>query len=189
MNVYLKTFGCRVNQSATESLRERIVKAGHKICEKFEDADSAVINGCSVTGEADKDCARLLRLISRRNPKCHIIVTGCYATVFPQAALSNAPSAELVPNPRKQDIPSDFFGADKISGFGWRATAHHGHSRAFVKIQDGCKGGCKYCIVPQARAEMTSKFVAETLAEIRSLTDNGYGEIVLSGINIGNYNC
>ncbi|MFA5161267.1 MAG: MiaB/RimO family radical SAM methylthiotransferase [Elusimicrobiales bacterium] len=189
MKIYLKTFGCRVNQAETQSLRERISAAGHEICRRFEEADAAVINGCAVTAGADKDCARLLRLIARRNPGCRIIATGCYASVSPQSVLENAPRAEIIPNHRKQDIPSEFFGAEKAPGFGWRASSHHGRSRAFVKIQDGCSGGCKYCIVPLARPHVSSKPVEEALSEIAALAENGYGEIVLSGINIGCYRC
>ena len=189
MKIYVKTFGCRVNQVETESLLERICEGGHELADNFEVADAVLVNTCSVTGEADKDCARFLRVISRRNPRCRIIITGCYATVSPQSALENAPGAELVPNADKQKIPALLFGAAETQGFGWRTKAHHGHSRAFVKIQDGCNTGCKYCIVPSARPQLTSKAVAETADEVAVLAQNGYAEIVLSGINIGNYRC
>jgi threonylcarbamoyladenosine tRNA methylthiotransferase MtaB len=189
MKIYVKTFGCRVNQVETESLIERIREGGHELIDNFETAGAVLINTCSVTGEADKDCARFLRVISRRNPDCRIIVTGCYATVNPERVLQNAPGAVIVGNKDKQNIPALLFGLKETQGFGWRAKEHLGHSRAFVKIQDGCNCRCKYCIVPTARPDLSSKSVAETLDEAAVLAANGYAEIVLSGINIGNYKC
>jgi len=189
MRIYFKTFGCRVNQIETQSLLEAAERAGHEIVSGFEEAQLAVVNSCSVTGAADKDCLRLLRVISRRNPECRILATGCIAAVMPEKIRENASAAEIIPNSAKRDIPARFFGAVSGEGFGWKISAHRGHSRAFVKIQDGCAGSCNYCLVRLARPDLSSKPLPETLEELAGLVGNGYGELVLSGINIGNYKC
>jgi len=188
MRIYVKTFGCRVNQVESQSLCEQFEAAGHEICSEFDTADVCVLNTCTVTAEGDKDVERTLRLISRRNPAARIFAAGCYAQAHPEKVLKNAPGAEIFGTERKKDIAKILGGAG-MSGFGWRTTGHRGHSRAFVKVQDGCAGGCAYCIVPLARPTLSSKPMAEAVDEVCTLVRNGFAEVVLSGINIGNYKC
>ncbi|MCX5782865.1 MAG: MiaB/RimO family radical SAM methylthiotransferase, partial [Elusimicrobia bacterium] len=188
MKIFIKTFGCRVNQIESESLLENFERAGHSITDDFHSADICLLNTCTVTAQADKDAQKILRLVSARNPKCKIIATGCYASVDPEGILRNAPSAQIVPNQEKENI------AAKISPLcegkkGFAVSGHRGHCRAFVKIQDGCGERCAYCIVPLARAQKSSKPSEDVIAEITGLIKNGFKEIVLCGINIGNYLC
>ncbi|NLO90958.1 MAG: MiaB/RimO family radical SAM methylthiotransferase [Elusimicrobia bacterium] len=187
MKVFVKTFGCRVNQVETQAVLEKLLSAGHSCCESYLEADACIVNTCTVTSRADSDCARFLRLVSARNPKARIVVTGCYAQLNPEKVLSSAPAAELVPNPRKQEIPL-LLGAPEAAS-DWSVSGLHGRTRAFVKIQDGCDRFCAYCAVPLARTGKYSKPLRSAIAEIRALAASGIGEIVLSGINIGDYRC
>lgn len=187
MKIFVKTFGCRVNQVETQAVLEKLAAAGHEFCKTYEEADACVINTCTVTARADSDAARLLRQISSRRPQARLIVTGCFAQLNPDKVLLSAPGAELVPNPRKQDI-SLLLGAPE-SAAGWAVTGLRGRTRAFIKIQDGCDRYCSYCAVPLARSVKYSKNSLAALKEVRALADCGIREIVFSGINIGEYKC
>jgi len=128
-----------------------------------------------------------LRQISARNPKARLLVTGCFAQLYADKALSAAPKAELIPNNRKQNIPLLLGAAENAAS--WKISGLRGRTRAFVKIQDGCDRFCSYCAVPLARATKYSKPFDSALEEIRALALSGTREIVLSGINIGDYAC
>jgi len=187
MKVFVKTFGCRVNQVETQAVLEKILSSGHSVCDDYLEADVCIVNTCTVTARADSDCARFLRQASSRNPKARILVTGCYAQLNPEKILSCAPAAELVSNARKQDIPLLLGAAESAAD--WRVSGLHGRTRAFVKIQDGCDRFCAYCAVPLARPGKYSKPLESALSEIRGLAASGTREIVLAGINIGEYRC
>jgi len=187
MKIFVKTFGCRVNQVETQAVLEKLSAAGHEFCKGYEEAEACIINTCTVTSRADSDAARLLRQISARNPGARLIVTGCFAQLHADKVLQAAPGAELVPNPRKQDI-SLLLGAPE-SAAGWTVTGLRGRTRAFIKIQDGCDRFCSYCAVPLARSVKYSKNFDQALAEIKALVGAGIREIVFSGINIGEYKC
>ena len=187
MKIFVKTFGCRVNQVETQAVLEKLAAAGHEFCKGYEEADACIINTCTVTARADSDAARLLRQIFSRNPAARLIVTGCFAQLHADKVLLSAPNAELVPNPKKQDI-SLLLGAPE-SAAGWAVTGLRGRTRAFIKIQDGCDRFCSYCAVPLARSVKYSKNFDSALKEVRALLDCGLREIVFSGINIGEYKC
>ena len=136
LKAYFQTFGCRVNQYETEVLREKILSGGlSKETEEFEDADLCVINTCTVTREADKDALRLLRRISRRNPAARLVVTGCLASRSPKEILDAAPAAVVIGNEAKDSIPA-LLGCAPAPEFAG-VVGLSGHTRAFVKIQDG----------------------------------------------------
>lgn len=175
MKVFIKTFGCRVNQVESQAVLEKFLSQGHEITQDFKEADLCLLNTCSVTHKADKDAEREIRKISKENPAARLIITGCYAVANKDKILSLCPSAQVV---LKNELGSD-----------WVVKNHAGKSRAFVKIQDGCDCFCSYCIVPYTRPQKTSKPKDILLAEIKNLIAAGYKEIVLTGINIGNYNC
>ena len=180
---FIKTFGCRVNQVESQALLEDFLRHGFTPAEKFETADICLLNTCTVTHQADKDVEKLIRQIMRRNPSARLVLTGCYAAAHAAHIREVFPSAQIV---NKYDLGRVLFNEEDIC---WTVSGHEGHSRAFIKIQDGCDAFCSYCIVPFARQEKRSKPLADVLKEIQNLVKNGFAEIVLTGINIGNYNC
>ena len=180
---FIKTFGCRVNQVESQAIWEQFKRAGFTPAENFETADICLLNTCSVTHQADKDVEKLIRQILRRNPHARLMLTGCYAATHRASIQQNFPTVEIV---GKYDLGRVLFAQDDIC---WTVSGHEGHSRAFIKIQDGCDNFCSYCIVPYARTVKKSKPVEDVLSEIRQLVQNGFLEIVLTGINIGNYMC
>ncbi len=182
MKVYIKTFGCRVNQVESQSLLEEFLKRGDILVKDYQNADICLLNTCTVTHNADRDVERTIRQIIKNNPTAKLILTGCYALAHQDKIKENFPTAKAV---SKINIANELFGSD----IDWTVKEHQGHSRAFVKIQDGCDCFCSYCIVPFARPNKISKPKQIVLKEIQGLIDNGYKEIVLTGINIGNYNC
>ena len=180
---FIKTFGCRVNQVESQALREEFLRAGFTPAETADKADICLLNTCSVTHQADKDAEKLIRQLLRRNPNGKLILTGCYATTHKERIKYNFPTAQVV---AKNELGSVLFNGCPMR---WMVTEHEGHSRAFIKIQDGCNNFCTYCLVPYARPEKSSKPVADVLEEITQLLQKGFLEIVLTGINIGNYRC
>lgn len=180
---FIKTFGCRVNQVESQAIFEEFKRAGYTPAENFETADICLLNTCTVTHQADKDVEKLIRQILRRNPAARLVLTGCYAAAHRAHIQAHFPTAEIV---GKYELGRALFDQNDIC---WTVSGHEGHSRAFIKIQDGCDNFCSYCIVPYARSVKKSKPAADVLAEIEQLVQNGFLEIVLTGINIGNYRC
>ncbi|MBO7238180.1 MAG: MiaB/RimO family radical SAM methylthiotransferase [Elusimicrobiaceae bacterium] len=182
MKFFLKTFGCRVNQVESQAILEAFAARGYTPA-PFEQADICLLNTCTVTHQADKDVEKLIRQILRRNPSARLVLTGCYAAAHSRHIKQNFPQAEII---GKYELGQKLFGTQDLC---WTVSGHEGHSRAFIKIQDGCDCFCSYCIVPFARSIKRSKPAADVLLEITALTQKGFGEIVLTGINIGNYKC
>ena len=183
MKFFLKTFGCRVNQVESQAILEQFAARGWEHAASLEEADLCLLNTCTVTHQADKDVEKLIRQISRRNPSARLVLTGCYAAAHAEHIRQSFPKAEII---GKYDLGQKLFGQEDIC---WTVSGHEGHSRAFIKIQDGCDCFCSYCIVPFARTVKRSKPVPDVLKEISALAQKGFGEIVLTGINIGNYSC
>ena len=180
---FIKTFGCRVNQVESQAILEQFQRAGFSPAENFETADICLLNTCTVTHQADKDVEKLIRQIVRRNPQARLVLTGCYAATHAARIKQLFPTAEIV---GKYALGRVLFNEDDLC---WTVSGHEGHSRAFIKIQDGCDNFCSYCIVPYARSIKKSKPMADVLEEITHLVQNGFLEIVLTGINIGNFLC
>ena len=180
---FIKTFGCRVNQVESQAILEQFRRAGFTPADNFETADICLLNTCTVTHQADKDVEKLTRQILRRNPNARLILTGCYAAAHQDHIRHLFPTAKIV---GKYDLGRVLFNQNDIC---WTVSGHEGHSRAFIKIQDGCDNFCSYCIVPYARSVKKSKPITDVLTEIRQLVQNGFLEIVLTGINIGNFSC
>ncbi len=183
MKFFLKTFGCRVNQVESQAILEEFVSRGWTAAQSFETADLCLLNTCTVTHQADKDVEKLIRQISRRNPSARLVLTGCYAAAHQDYIRQTFPQAEII---GKYELGKQLFAQEDIC---WTVSGHEGHSRAFIKIQDGCDCFCSYCIVPFARPVKRSKPAPDVLKEITALVQKGFGEIVLTGINIGNYLC
>lgn len=178
------TLGCKVNQYETEYVREGLLQAGYRNAAEGETADLCVVNTCTVTGEGDSKSRQIIRRMARQNPDARIIVMGCYATREPDRLAELPGVAEVVTDKRElPDLLGRFGVVDiptGISGFGNR-------HRAYVKVQDGCLLRCTYCIIPYVRPQMYSRPKIEILDEVRRLVDNGYREIVLTGIHLGHY--
>lgn len=188
MKIYFKTVGCRVNQVETESLREKFLALGHAPAADPETADLVVLNTCSVTAKADRDCVAFLRKTAAANPKAAIAVTGCLATLEPQKILEAAPGATLFSNKEKETLPSALCGAPAPADF-FSVSRFHGKARAFIKVQDGCNLKCAYCLVNMARNELKSKPLAAAADEIKKLAADGFAEVVLCGTRLGIYKC
>lgn len=186
MKYFFHTFGCRVNQYETQSLREKILSDGVSVATRdFEQADVCLVNTCTVTSLADRDALQLIRRIGRRNPAARLVVTGCLASRDPQVILDAAPGAVVVGNDGKESLPA-MLGCQSAAGSAL-VTGLQDRSRAFIKIQDGCNMHCTFCIIPSVRPELSSKPIAELEAEARGLIEGGYSEIVLCGIRLGRY--
>lgn len=206
MKVKFFTLGCKVNQYESEIMLESLLENGFREAAADEPADVVVINSCTVTATGDQKARQTLRRAKKQNPGAVTVLTGCWPQAFPEEAerfldadivMGTRNRAALVPHilnylsarqrivdivPHEQGEPFEKM----------RASNFHGRSRelrtrAFVKIEDGCDRFCSYCIIPYARGRVRSKALEDIIAEIRSLAENGYREIVLTGINLPAY--
>ncbi len=200
MDVAVTTLGCKVNQCESAGMIEAITGRGHRVVDFNDMADVYIINTCTVTARTDFQSRQLVRRACRRNPQAAIVVTGCFAQVFPEAAASLPGVALVAGNPEKEEIPSLIeklaHGKQKTlitdvrlteSCTGPSAARFHGHTRAFLKIQDGCDAFCSYCIVPFARGKSRSLPLRDVLKRASLLTGAGHREIVLTGVHLGAY--
>lgn len=173
--LFIFTFGCKINQYESQLIKEKSILKNYVCVDDFKQADAVIINSCTVTAHADKQCDQLIRKIMANNSETEIILTGCYAKISSERILKEFPDVKIV---TKEKILEDV--NQEIKSF-------DNHSRAFIKIQDGCDSFCSYCIIPYARSVMWSKPSSAVIDEINGLVDKGYAEIVLTGIHIGKY--
>jgi threonylcarbamoyladenosine tRNA methylthiotransferase MtaB len=178
------TLGCKVNQYETELVREGLTRAGYRDAEDGETADLCVVNTCTVTAEGDSKSRYAIRKLARENPDARIVVMGCYATRAPEELAKLPNVAEVVTD--KREIP-DLLGRFGVIDIPTGISRFTNHRRAFVKVQDGCLLRCSYCIIPYVRPHMHSRPMAHVLEEVRRLVENGYREIVLTGVHLGHY--
>ncbi len=180
----LATLGCKVNQYETEWLREGFRRLGYIEAVACDVADIVVVNTCTVTAESDLKSRKIVRKLSRENPGAQVVVMGCSATRDPSAWADIAHDTKIIVDKHKLPEFLAELGLPEpprgIRRFGER-------HRAYVKVQDGCRVGCSYCIIPKVRPELRSRPVEEVLEEIVTLSQNGYREIVLTGIHLGHY--
>ncbi|OGR96959.1 MAG: tRNA (N(6)-L-threonylcarbamoyladenosine(37)-C(2))-methylthiotransferase MtaB [Elusimicrobia bacterium RIFCSPLOWO2_01_FULL_64_13] len=186
-SVFFHTFGCKVNQYETESIRERLGRAGFSPTDRLADSDVCVVNSCSVTEEADRKCRKFLRKVLRENSGTRVLVTGCYATRDPEKLRALSERVEVVSNPDKDLIPGMVTGCSLSADAVPLLTVFSGHSRAFIKVQDGCDAPCTYCVIPKLRGGLRSRPMAEILEEVGTFVREGTKEIVLTGIRLGSY--
>ena len=195
------TFGCRLNQYDTEAIRT-LVKDGcdFETVGARDAADVYVVNTCSVTARADASARKAIRRIAAAHPASRIVVTGCYAQRAPEE-LSALPGVALVigaaDRSRVAELINHLEDGPPIVAVSPISTAKSfldvpitemtEHSRAFVKIQEGCNESCTFCIVPQTRGVSRSRTPASVLDQVRQLTRAGYVEVVLTGVHIGDY--
>ena len=190
--VALYTVGCKLNQYETEWMGENLEKAGFKRVGFSEQADLYVINTCTVTAQSDYSSRQAIYRAFRRSPGSKIAVVGCYSEVEPEL-LNQLPGVALVlGNEEKNRIGEvilERLYSESLERNGQknRVAGRFKHTRALVKIQDGCNECCSYCIVPKARGRERSRDAEEIVEEIKGLRDKGFKEVVLTGVHIGKY--
>ena len=199
MRIAITTLGCKINQYDSAVIQNRL-EDRHSFVGFDEAADCYLINTCTVTDRADWEARQLVRRAKRRNPAAKVLVTGCYAQVNPQD-IGQVPGVdfvvglnrlddllryvESVPAGETQIAVSDVKRERAVRVLGTRALP--GHTRAFLKIQEGCNYSCSYCIIPSARGLSRSVMPGEVLEQVRRLAGAGYKELVLTGIHLGGY--
>jgi threonylcarbamoyladenosine tRNA methylthiotransferase MtaB len=190
--VALFTVGCKLNQYETEWMGESLEKAGFKRVGFSEQADLYIINTCTVTAQSDYSSRQAIYRAFRRSPGSKIAVVGCYSEIEPDL-LNKLPGVSLVlGNDEKNRIGEVilerlYSETSVINEQKNRVAGRFKHTRALVKIQDGCNESCAYCIVPKARGKERSRDANEIIQEIKGLRDEGFKEAVLTGVHIGKY--
>jgi len=191
----ITTLGCKLNQYESECIRQALVGRDWNFRKFGERADFYIINTCSVTGRTDSRCRNAVRRARKAAPDAKIIVTGCYAETQPES-LEKMSETDLVLSNRDKvsivGILEEMAGHVYPDGSGTRVedfdiAEFHEHSRAFIKIQEGCDSSCAYCIIPRARGRSRSVSSDQVVNQVRKLANNGIEEIVLTGIHIGRY--
>ena len=193
--VALHTLGCRLNTSETGSIAQGFKDRGYDIVEFGQPADVVFINTCTVTDAADSTCRNLIRKAHGSSPEGKIVVAGCYAQMEPEK-IAGMQGVDLVLGNSEKYKVFEYLDEEKENAihvdkswefYGAATTTADSHTRAFLKIQDGCNYVCSFCIIPFARGRSRAITVADAVAEAKKLVSNGFKEIVLTGVNIGEY--
>jgi len=179
------TLGCRTNQYESSAYQNQLETLGYVKAGEGEEAEICVVNTCTVTESADASSRHQIRQLARKNPGAEILVTGCSADKDPSAYLQMPGVKSVVPNSEKEQLLKKALPDLPLPEFS--ITRFDAHTRAFLKVQDGCNSFCTYCIIPYVRGRSRSRTMGEILDESRQLIRNGYKEIVLTGINIGDF--
>lgn len=193
----IQTLGCKVNQYDSERMRNRLLRSGCLSAHdcKSDDLDLIIVNTCSVTSESDRKGRQLIRKMIRRNPHAKVVVTGCYSERKPHEILNIKGVTDVIPIEDQESWVQHY-----VESLGWGCHDQDGlwhsndgietfeeHTRAFVKIQDGCDLKCTFCSIPESRGRARSRPIPEVVRECETLITQGYPEIVLCGICIGHY--
>ncbi len=181
------TLGCRTNQYESQGYAAQLRALGYVLAEDGAAADVCIVNTCTVTESADSSSRHQIRQLLRENPGAKFAVTGCMAESAPEAIQALGVEGEilLVPNARKEDLVAELFPEEALLEF--KIDAFEGHTRAFIKVQDGCNSFCTYCIIPYVRGRSRSRQMGEIVEEVKGLIANGYKEVVITGINVGDF--
>jgi len=185
MKFKVVTLGCRTNQYESESYVDQLKKMGFIEALEGEEAELCIVNTCTVTQSADSHSRQQIRSLKRKNPHAKLVVTGCMVESHRKDLEKMSEVDLLVPNQKKEELLSFVFPEEVIPEFG--LTESSSHTRAFVKIQDGCSSFCTYCILPYVRGRSRSRKVPDILEEIQRLIQHGKKEVVLTGINVGDF--
>ncbi len=189
MRVAVEILGCRLNEAEAEAWARRFSALGAKIVPTAQ-ADVIVLNTCAVTVEAVRKSRRLIRRIRRANPGVRLVVSGCYATLHPKE-VEEALGVDLVVVNRDKDrlveLTCAFLKEDLGTAEESKTRFSLRRQRAFVKVQDGCRHRCTFCVVTLARGNERSRPISEVVEEIRSLRAQGIQEVVLTGVHLGGY--
>ncbi len=196
----LHNLGCKVNFYETEAMKEILEQTGYEIVPFEERADIYIVNTCSVTNMADRKSRQILHRAKHRNPDAVVVAAGCYVQAAGRGLLQDGTVDILIGNNEKMNLPEilkaweeehspgrihDMTHEREYEGLSLSRTAEH--TRAYVKIQDGCDQFCSYCIIPYTRGRVRSRRLPDILMEADRLADNGYQEIVLTGIHLDSY--
>lgn len=201
MKVKMITLGCKVNQYESEAMLSSLLQNGFSAACDTEPADVVVLNSCTVTAESDRKVRQILRRAKKDNPDAVMVLTGCMAQAFPEDAKRLEEADIILGTSNRQRLLPDllaFLSArqriidiaphtsdEKFERL--EVDSFTGRTRAFVKIEDGCNRFCSYCIIPYARGRVRSKPLDDLKKELRQLAENGYREVVLTGINLSAY--
>ena len=194
MRVHLKTLGCRLNEAEIESWANDFSAQGHTLVNEDAAPDVLVLNTCAVTQGAVRKSRQLVRKTHKKNPKAKLVVSGCYATLNEQETI-NLDGVDLLVNNQQKDqlvqltlaqlseetMPSIATEPNSVALFS------RGRQRAFIKVQDGCRYRCSFCIVTIARGDEKSKPIEEIVAEANTIHQQGISEIVITGVHLGGY--
>lgn len=195
MRVAFLTLGCKVNSYETEKMKLQFEAAGHSIVAFSEQADVYIVNTCTVTNIADRKSRKMLHRARRMNPNAVVVAAGCYVDSARRKGevddaidlfLSNEEKSrvvELVLAFGQQETPEDTVMRGRVS----EAAQAQEHTRAYIKVQDGCNQYCSYCIIPYVRGPLTSKPVKQVVKEVRELARQGIREVVVTGIHLSSY--
>jgi threonylcarbamoyladenosine tRNA methylthiotransferase MtaB len=198
-SVAFHTLGCKLNFSETSTLSRQLEQEGFEKKSFTDKADVYVINTCSVTENADKECRQLVRRIQRRAPESFVVITGCYAQLKPKE-IAEIPGVDLVLGAAEkfnliQHLSSLTKGEEAkicscdietVSGFNASFSVND-RTRTFLKVQDGCDYSCSFCTIPMARGKSRSDSIENVVKQAQGLANNGVQEIVLTGINLGDF--
>ena len=201
MKIAFYTLGCKVNQYETNEMRCRLRESGHTITDAKDDADVYVVNSCTVTAESSRKSRQALRRLRSEHPDAITVLTGCYSQAFADE-VSAFPEADIIlgnkTNPLLEEKLEQFIkDRQRITAVephrkedlycGGTVSDFEGHTRAYVKIQDGCNRYCTYCIIPKSRGFSRSKPLQDIQKELDAIAANGYKEVVFVGINLSAY--
>lgn len=194
MNVHLKALGCRLNEAELERWARSFQARGYEITNDSDKADLVVINTCAVTQVAVRKSRQIIRRTRRLNPQAKLVISGCYASLPTSHHMDIGGIDLVVPNHAKDDLVEIVsrelkLGTEPVLNVqpSMEALFARGRNRAFIKIQDGCRYRCTFCIVTVARGAERSRSIAEIVLEINKLADHGLKEAVLTGIHVGGY--
>lgn len=195
--------GCKVNAYETEAMQQQLAQRGYEIVPFDEKADVYIINTCSVTNIADRKSRQMLHRAKKLNPQALVVAAGCYVQVASEELKKDASVDLIIGNNRKAEL-ADILDArlaekneeNRVYVLDIAHTHEYerlhldrlgGHTRAFIKVQDGCNQFCSYCIIPYTRGRVRSRRPDEVVAEVRELAAAGYQEVVLTGIHLSSY--
>jgi threonylcarbamoyladenosine tRNA methylthiotransferase MtaB len=198
-SVAFHTLGCKLNFSETATLSRQLENAGFEKKAFDDHADVYVINTCSVTDNADKECRQLVRRLQRKAPESLVVITGCYAQLKPKE-IAEIPGVDLVLGAAEkfnlaahlQELAKgdstkiSSCDIEDVSGF-HASYSLHDRTRTFLKVQDGCDYNCSFCTIPMARGRSRSGSIANVVRQAQELAQNGVKEIVLTGVNLGDF--
>ncbi len=198
--IAFNTLGCKLNFSETDAISRQFGTGSYAIVPFKESADIYVINSCTVTKNAEKRCKTLIRQAMKNNPEAHVAVIGCYSQINPEE-LMNVPGVSMVlgnsekfnlfdhlqeAGQNRSDKDAKQPAGENLDTF-VPSFSTGGRTRSFFKIQDGCDYKCAYCTIPLARGKSRSNTIAETIKTARNIADTGMKEVVLTGVNIGDF--
>jgi len=194
MRVFLQTLGCRLNEAELETWSRDCRERGFILAEDAEHADLMVINTCAVTGESVRKSRQMIRRAHRGNPQAKLVVSGCYASLSPENLAAELGVDLVVANPDKDrliSIAADSLNLPVMPAVGTEpgenALLARSRQRAFVKVQDGCRYRCAFCIVTRARGEERSRAIADVVDEVNRIHAGGIAEVVLAGVHLGGF--